>query len=321
MDDRIKLYLEICDLIGQPDAKGKIMDTLCNYDITAKASSVSMEESISDFIAAKRADSLSEKSLRNYRQILNLFQQWEDLPPAQVTTDHIRRWLSYLKEERHMKKDSVQTYLNCLRSFFNWLQVEEKIQRNPMNRIRSARIDKKHTRQPLTQEEVERCRAVLETPRERAIFELYLSTGCRLSELVNIHTCSVDFQSRTIDVCGKGDKTRTVYFSVRAKLALQSYLAKSKNNSILFSCDVAPYGPLGTQAIEKIIRGIGARAGLSAPLHPHKLRHTFATSALNAGMDIVVIQQLLGHSNLDTTQIYAQISQESVRHSYNKLVA
>ena len=82
-----------------------------------------------------------------------------------------------------------------------------------------------------------------------------------------------------------------------------------------------PYGPLGSQAIEKIIRGIGVRAGLSTPLHPHKLRHTFATSALNSGMDIVVIQQLLGHSNLDTTQIYAQISQEAVRHSYNRLVA
>lgn len=220
-----------------------------------------------------------------------------------------------------MKKDSVQTYLNCLRSFFGWLQTEEKIQRNPMNRIRSARIDKKHTRQPLTQEEVERCRAVLETPRERAIFELYLSTGCRLSELTNVPVSAVDFQSRTIEVRGKGDKIRTVYFSVRAKLALQSYLAHSKSSSDLFSCNTAPYGPLGSQAIEKIIRGIGVRAGLSVPLHPHKLRHTFATSALNSGMDIVVIQQLLGHSNLDTTQIYAQISQEVIRHSYNRLCA
>ena len=220
-----------------------------------------------------------------------------------------------------MKKDSVQTYLNCLRSFFGWLMVEEKIQRNPMNRIRSARIDKKHTRQPLTQEEVERCRAVLDTPRDRAIYELYLSTGCRLSELVNIPIGSIDFQTRTLEVHGKGDKVRTVYFSVRAKLAVQAYLDHSRNNSILFTCNAAPYGPLGQQSIEKIIRGIGVRAGLSTPLHPHKLRHTFATQALNAGMDIVVIQQLLGHSNLDTTQIYAQISQEAVRHSYNKLVA
>lgn len=321
MEPKVEMYAKICSAMDGPDAKAAVWEILSGYTITATAACSSLEDSIAEFLAAKRADSLSEKSIRNYRQILGLFRQWLDLPPSQITTDHVRRWLSYLKEERHMKKDSVQTYLNCLRSFFGWLQTEEKIQRNPMNRIRSARIDKKHTRQPLTQEEVERCRAVLETPRERAIFELYLSTGCRLSELVNIPTSSVDFQSRTIEVCGKGDKIRTVYFSVRAKLALQSYLAQSPNNSVLLSCNAVPYGPLGSQAIEKIIRGIGARAGLSVPLHPHKLRHTFATSALNAGMDIVVIQQLLGHSNLDTTQIYAQISQESVRHSYNKLVA
>lgn len=321
MEPKVEMYAKICSAMDGPDAKAAVWEILSGYTVTATAACSSLEESIAEFLAAKRADSLSEKSIRNYRQILGLFRQWLDLPPSQITTDHVRRWLSYLKEERHMKKDSVQTYLNCLRSFFGWLQTEEKIQRNPMNRIRSARIDKKHTRQPLTQEEVERCRAVLETPRERAIFELYISTGCRLSELVNIPTNSVDFQSRTMEVRGKGDKIRTVYFSVRAKLALQSYLAQSHNNSVLLSCNAAPYGPLGSQAIEKIIRGIGARAGLSAPLHPHKLRHTFATSALNAGMDIVVIQQLLGHSNLDTTQIYAQISQESVRHSYNKLVA
>ena len=321
MEPKVELYTAICTAMDRPDAKTAIWEILSGYTVTATAACSSLEDSVAEFLAAKRADSLSEKSIQNYRQILGLFRQWLDLPPTQITTDHIRRWLSYLKEERHMKKGSAQTYLNCLRSFFGWLQTEEKIQRNPMNRIRSARIDKKHTRQPLTREEVERCRAVLETPRERAIFELYLSTGCRLSELVNIPTSSVDFQSRTIEVCGKGDKIRTVYFSVRAKLALQSYLTHSKNKSVLLSCNSAPYGPLGNQAIEKIIKGIGARAGLSTPLHPHKLRHTFATSALNSGMDIVVIQQLLGHSNLDTTQIYAQLSREAIRHSYNRLCA
>lgn len=228
MEPKVELYTAICTAMDRPDSKIAIWEILSGYTVTATAACSSLEDSIAEFLAAKRADSLSEKSIRNYRQILNLFRQWLDLPPAQITTDHIRRWLSYLKEKRGMKKDSVQTYLNCLRSFFGWLMVEEKIQRNPMNRIRSARIDKKHTRQPLTQEEVERCRTVLETPRERAIFELYLSTGCRLSELTNVPIGAVDFQSRTIEVRGKGDKIRTVYFSVRAKLALQSYLAHSK---------------------------------------------------------------------------------------------
>ena len=226
-----------------------------------------------------------------------------------------------LKNERGMKKDSIQTYLNCLRSFFGWLYSEEKIQSNPTTRIKSAHIDRKKSRKPLTQEEVELCRSILKNGREKAIFEMYISTGCRLSELVDIKTEDIDFNARELKVCGKGDKMRTVYFSAKAKLAVQAYLAESKNKSILFSCNIVPYGPLGDQAIEKIIRAIGRRAKLSEPLYPHKLRHTFATSALNSGMDIVVIQQLLGHSNLDTTQIYAQLSQESVRHSYNKLIS
>ena len=137
MEPKVELYAAICTAMDRPDAKTAIWEILSGYTVTATAACSSLEDSIAEFLAAKRADSLSEKSIRNYRQILNLFRQWLDLPPAQITTDHIRRWLSYLKEERGMKKDSVQTYLNCLRSFFGWLQTEEKIQRNPMNRIRS----------------------------------------------------------------------------------------------------------------------------------------------------------------------------------------
>ena len=320
MNSKIELYASICSVLERPEAKKEIWDILAGYTINTLAAYSSLENSIKEFLDAKRADSLSEKSILNYKQILALFQQWKDIPPSLVTTDVIRGWMSYLKEERGMKKDSVQTYLNCLRSFFGWLYSEEKIQSNPTTRIKSAHIDRKKSRKPLTQEEVELCRSVLKNGREKAIFEMYISTGCRLSELVDIKTEDIDFNARELKVCGKGDKMRTVYFSAKAKLAVQAYLAESKNKSILFSCDIAPYGPLGDQAIEKIIRAIGRRAKLSEPLYPHKLRHTFATSALNSGMDIVVIQQLLGHSNLDTTQIYAQLSQESVRHSYCKLV-
>ena len=321
MNSKIELYASICSVLERPEAKKEIWDILAGYTINALASYSSLETSIKEFLDAKRADSLSEKSILNYKQILSLFQQWKDIPPSLITTDDIRGWMSYLKNDRGMKKDSVQTYLNCLRSFFGWLYSEEKIQSNPTTRIKSAHIDRKKSRKPLTQEEVEFCRSVLNSKREKAIFEMYISTGCRLSELVNIKTEDIDFNARELKVCGKGDKMRTVYFSAKAKLAVQAYLAESKNKSILFSCDIAPYGPLGDQAIEKIIRAIGRRAKLSEPLYPHKLRHTFATSALNSGMDIVVIQQLLGHSNLDTTQIYAQLSQESVRHSYNKLIS
>lgn len=321
MDPKIELYAAICTIMDRPGAKAELWSLLANYTVTPTAAAASMPDSIRQFLAAKRADSLSEKTLKNYQLILGLFSGYLDLPPAQITTDHIRGWLTWLKVDRGLKKDSVQTYLNCLRSFFGWLHTEEKIFRNPMARIRSARIDKKHSRKPLTSEEVELCRAGLQTARERAIFETYLSTGCRLSELAGLSTQAIDWQHRSIKVHGKGDKHRIVYFSIRAKLALQAYLKASKNPDILFTNSKAPYGPAGTQAIEKVISRIGRRANLSAALVPHRLRHTFATTALNSGMDIVVIQQLLGHESLDTTQIYAELNQETVRHAYNQHVA
>ena len=142
MDPKIELYASLCSVLEHPDAKKEIWDILAGYTVNAVAAYSSLENSIKEFLDAKRADSLSEKSILNYKQILTLFQQWKDIPPSLVTTDDIRGWMSYLKEDRGMKKDSVQTYLNCLRSFFGWLYTEEKIRSNPTTRIKSAHIDK-----------------------------------------------------------------------------------------------------------------------------------------------------------------------------------
>ena len=124
MNSKIELYASICSVLERPEAKKEIWDILAGYTVNALAAYSSLENSIKEFQDAKRADSLSEKSILNYKQILALFQQWKDIPPSLITTDDIRGWMSYLKEERGMKKDSVQTYLNCLRSFFGWLYSE-----------------------------------------------------------------------------------------------------------------------------------------------------------------------------------------------------
>ena len=321
LQPKIALFTALCSAVNSPDPQTAIWAILQDYAVIPTAASSSLTDSIKEFLAGKRADGLSEKTLNNYKLILGLLAGYIDQPPTQITTDDIRGFLTYLRTDRGLNKASTQCYLNCLRSFFGWLQTEEKITRNPMARIRSTRIDKKHSRHPLTTEEVEKIRACLETPREKALVEMYLSTGCRLSELVGLSTDRIDWQSRSIVVLGKGSKVRTVYFSVRAKLALQAYLQVSPNPSVIFSQRMAPYAPLGAESIQRIMHKIGVRAGLATKLHPHKLRHTFASSALNAGMDITIIQRLLGHESLDTTQIYAELSQEMVQHSYNQLVA
>lgn len=322
MEPKIELYAALCTVLAKTDPQAAVWDILQDYTVSRSAEGSSLPESIRQFLDGKRADGLAEKTLNNYRQILGGFSCYlQERPASQITPDDIRGYLSYLNAIRGLRKSSIQCYLNCLRSFFGWLHQEEKLQKDPMNRIRSAHVDKKHSRHPLTLEEVEMVRDVLETPREKALFEMYLSTGCRLSELVGVSTNRVDWENRSIDVVGKGDKRRTVYFSIRAKIVLEKYLRVSKNPSILFTQSMAPYDALGAEAIQREFAKLGQRAGLSSRLHPHKLRHTFATNALNAGMDIVVIQQLLGHESLETTQIYAKLSQEAIRHSYDQLIA
>lgn len=183
------------------------------------------------------------------------------------------------------------------------------------------KLDKKNARQALSVEELERLRDACEGYREKALVEFLVSTGCRLSEVAQLKAEDLNFADRSVMVTGKGDKDRVVYFSVRARLMLQEYIKERKGGEGLFVSSKYPYEPLKPRAIQRIIHNVSERAGLAGRVHPHLLRHTFATLALNSGMDVTVIQRLLGHEDIATTQIYASMNEEVVKHQYNKYVA
>ena len=170
-------------------------------------------------------------------------------------------------------------------------------------------------------DELERLRDACKGYREKALVEFLVSTGCRLSEVAQLRAADLDLVGRTVKVTGKGDKDRVVYFSVRARLMIQEYFVARKGGDGLFCSSKSPYEPLKPRAIQRLIRAVSERAGLDRRVHPHLLRHTFATHALNSGMDVTVIQRLLGHEDVSTTQIYAELNDETVKHQYNKYVA
>lgn len=221
--------------------------------------------------------------------------------------------------EKDLSKE-VNTMLNAFVVAGKQETVEDNIRKSPMRKIKSLKIDKLRSRHPLTAEQLELVRDGCRGYKEKALVEFLVSSGCRVSEVAGLRVDDIDWRDRKCKVIGKGNKERTVYFSVRAKLMLQLYIAERRGGEALFASSRAPYEPLTDRGIEKMISKLGKRIGMERPLYPHLMRHTFASHALNCGMELTIIQHLLGHSDPKTTLIYAEIDPIRVQYEYNRMI-
>lgn len=242
----------------------------------------------------------------------------------EITYDNVRMYLSYLYT-RNLSKSSVSRNLSSLRSFYKWLIINNEIDSNPMELIISPKKDKKLP-DYLNYENVEK---ILETPdistslgkRDSAILEMLYSTGIRVGELISIKLSDISFSNKMITVFGKGSKERNVLFGDTLAFKLKLYmeegrekLLKEKKSPILF---LNHHGnPLTERGVEDILARIIKKGGFDFSIHPHMLRHTFATHMLDNGADLKIVQELLGHENLSTTQIYTHVSNERLRRVY-----
>ena len=157
--------------------------------------------------------------------------------------------------------------------------------------------------------------------RDLAIIDLLASTGMRVGELVKININDIDFENRECIVFGKGNKERPVYFDARTKIHLKNYInSRSDDNPALFVSLDKPYNRLQISGVEIRLRNLGKRLGINK-VHPHKFRRTVATKAIDKGMPIEQVQNLLGHSQIDTTMHYAMVNQNNVKESHRKYVA
>jgi site-specific recombinase XerD len=156
--------------------------------------------------------------------------------------------------------------------------------------------------------------------RDLAIIDLLSSTGIRVGEMVNLDVADMDFENRECVVLGKGDKERKVYFDARTKIHVQNYLnSRSDNNSALFVTLHKPFDRLKISGVEIRMRELGKKLNIQK-VHPHKFRRTLATMAIDKGMPIEQVQQLLGHQSIDTTLQYAMVNQSNVKNSCRKFI-
>jgi integrase/recombinase XerD len=302
----------------EKELKDKMKECLLNYNIKYKYNDdMDIHSKIEMFLNAKKLEGLSKLTLDSYKLNLNIFAKYINKNIKNITTNDIREYLTIYD---NYKVSSLSTIISTLKSFFNWLVGEEILEKDPMVKIKLPKKQKRIIK-ALTIEELEIIRDACETLRESALVNTMYATGCRLQEIVDMNKGDINWQDGSIKVIGKGDKERIVYLNYKAMYNLKKYL-KSRNDNCeaLFVTIRKPIKRLGNRAIQREIKNIADRTNINKNIHPHIFRHTLASLLLQQGADISTIQSILGHESLNTTQIYAQITEQHKHEEYKKYV-
>ena len=268
----------------------------------------------------------SKYTISDYQENLECFLDYLnklDMPLKQVDDNTIRNYIVVMYDKSYSKK-TISQHISSIRSFFKYLINQKYIDEDPTLLISNPKLDKRLP-YAISVNEVEDMLAkpkqdnILEL-RDALILEMLYSTGVRVSELVNIKLNDINYSDRTIKILGKGSKERYVLYGTPCADLINKYFDNSRNILNIKNSDYlflnARGGNITTRAIRDIINKYNK--DIKGHVSPHTLRHTFATHMLNEGADLRSVQELLGHENLSTTQIYTHVSNERLRNVYLK---
>lgn len=334
------------------DMKMIITITLDKYDVSLAERAVTIwkgdvnENILRKFLASKTAAGCSARTLDYYRKSIKKSLETIGKPFDEITPDDIRYFLAVRIQRDKIAKTTANNERRNLSSFYGWLQKEEILLKNPMSKIDNIK-ESKRKKKAYSLLDLEKIRVGCASTREKAIVEFLASTWCRVSEAVEVKISDIE-SSGKITVHGKGDKYRDVYLNARARMAIELYLADRKdNNPYLFPKGkylvnereykkaglthqnmkewykdpdmVDEHLPMDRSTMEAIVRKIGRKVGVDK-VHPHRFRRTGATLALRQGMPLTTVSKLLGHENIQTTQIYLDISDEELEQAHRRYV-
>ena len=276
-------------------------------------------DTVACFINAKRIEGCSEKTLSYYRQTIVSMLSGIDKEPQEIVTEDLRKYLTEYQTRRKSSKVTIDNIRRILSSYFSWLEDEDYIVKSPVRRIHKVKTAKV-IKETYTDEALEIMRDNCCNVRDLAMIDLLASSGMRVGEMVALNRDDINFNERECVVFGKGSKERIVYFDARTKIHLQNYLeSRTDTCSALFASLTAPHDRLQIGGVERRLRELGKRLNLPR-VHPHKFRRTLATSAIDKGMPIEQVQQLLGHQKIDTTMHYAMVKQQNVKLAHRKYI-
>ena len=281
------------------------------------------EETVTDlvqiFLSAKRVEGCSDKTVLYYDSTIRNVLSAVGKDVRDITTDDLRVYLDRYQSANGVSKVTIDNIRRILSSFFAWLEDEDYIVKSPVRRIHKVKTCKT-VKETYSDEALELMRDHSECVRDLAIIDMLASTGIRVGELVKLDRSDMDFVNRECIVLGKGNKQRKVYFDARTKIHLQRYLNSRKDdNPALFVTLQRPHNRLQISGVEIRLRRLGEKLNLNK-VHPHKFRRTLATMAIDKGMPIEQVQQLLGHQSVDTTLQYAMVNQSNVKQSHRRYI-
>lgn len=267
---------------------------------------------------------LSQHTINSYMKDLETFQQFLDSERLTFETFEYRDARNFLHQlyQRGLKKSSISRNISTLRTFYRFLISRDHVDANPFDNLPLPKQEK-YLPSFFYENEIEQLFASINQDskmytRDLAILELLYGTGMRASELLSMRKGSIDFDTQVIRVLGKGQKERVIPFNDRAKAALADYLEQygekiSTDKSIWLNYKG---DALTDRGLRYVLNQLVKKSALNFHMHPHKLRHTFATHMLNNGADLRAVQELLGHESLSTTQKYTHVSRENLRKTY-----
>ncbi len=287
-----------------------------------------MSEEIIKFIEELKVEkNYSKYTIKNYQKDLYLFLEYLNENNIKKYNDveyqDIRLYINYLYDLKYNNK-TISRHISTLRSFFKYLKVKNIINENPTILISNPKLDKKLPKY-LNYEDTEKLLNSFDNNniiglRNSLILEMLYSTGIRVSELTNVKINDISIDTKSIKITGKGNKQRIVYFGSKCFELINLYLKKSypvlNKDNIDYLLLSKTGKKINDREIRKIIDLAASIAGINMKISPHVLRHTYATHMLDGGADLRSVQELLGHSNLSTTQIYTHLTNEKIRNVY-----
>ena len=270
-------------------------NTLFGCEITVQTEKKDTDDNpklIDAFVAAKRIEGCSEKTLKYYRTTIETMVASINKGIRHIQTEDLRSYLTDYQGKNQSSRVTIDNIRRILSSFFSWLEDED----------------------------LEKMRDSCTELRDLAMIDILASTGMRIGEMVLLNKADINFNERECVVFGKGDKERIVYFDARTKIHLQNYIdSRTDDNPALFVTLRSPHERIKIGGIESRLREMGKQLDIPK-VHPHKFRRTLATMAIDKGMPIEQLQQLLGHKRIDTTLQYAMVKQSNVKLAHKKYI-